>query len=103
MSIGDLPESSSQAMLVGTMLVGRLSVIMKTGWSQEDGHPYYSMARIRLLSDIKYIYIYITIIIIYDNIYIYICIRIYIYIYIYIYIALSKHLNTTIPGVPFLW
>ena len=26
MSIGDLPESLSQAMLVGTMLVGRLGV-----------------------------------------------------------------------------
>ena len=29
MSIGDLPEGLSQAMLIGTMLVGRLGVLTK--------------------------------------------------------------------------
>ena len=32
MSIGDLPESSSRAMLVGIMLVGRLGVARNPGW-----------------------------------------------------------------------
>ena len=30
MSIGDFPESLTQAMLVGTMLVGKLGVLNKT-------------------------------------------------------------------------
>ena len=32
-----------------------LGLLLETGWSPEEGHPYYSMAIVRLLSDIKHL------------------------------------------------
>ena len=69
MSVGDFPESLSQAMLLGIMLVGRLGVLL--------AEPGLLPAALNMC---VYIYIYIYI-------YMYICICVCVYIYIYIYVC----------------
>ena len=90
MSIGNFTEMSSQAILVGRFLVGRLGVEPSIGSRRPPGRGP------------KYIYIYIYIYIyvyIYIYIYVYTCIvcllhislSLYIYIYTYIYIYKGRH------------
>ena len=82
-----------------------VSDVMETGWSPSEGHPYHSMAIIRLLSNIKYSIIllsdikhirHVSYLHIYIYIYIYtythVCVYVYIYIYIYIYIYTCMHI-----------
>ena len=94
MFIGNSPESLSQAMLVGIMLVGRLGVDGSGAGS--IGTAMVSLWQPRRKSSDIYIYIYIymyiytyTYIYIYIHMFMYIHIYMYIYIYIYIYIRMA--------------
>ena len=89
--IGDFPTSLTQAMLVGVMLVGQLSVYL---WRvQLCRTPTRETVQTR---NIEYIYIYIYI---HTYTYIIICIHILICVYIYIYIYTHTHLYYSPRGL----
>ena len=90
MSVGNFPESSRQAILVGIILVGRLGVAACPDRRRPPTRARTTQWRGcweagRLPESLIYIYIYVYVYI-YIYIYIYISLSLYIYIYIYIYI-----------------
>ena len=100
MSIGDFPESLSQAILVGIMLVGRLGYVfvivppgMSRGWRKVGGLFTYTCTLCICISLSLYIYIHI-------HTYAYIhCVHTYdsdTYIYAYIYIYIHMNLSLSI-------
>ena len=81
MPIRNLPESLSQAMLVGTMLVGRLGVPVGPQVPLKPAPTAPSAPAELRAAHVCYIYIYI-----YIRVHIYIHMYVYVYTYIYIYI-----------------
>ena len=108
--IGSLPESLTQGLLVGKLLIGGLGVCgtdppCSRAWHLATPHDiarcnydtnHYAIHRIHRLSVSLSLYIYIyTHVYVYTCIYMYIYIHIYIYIYMYIYIYIYVYTHIT--------